>query len=408
MGVGNPESVARNFLRVGGVGTGSFSGGVHNPPMPLTKQAEKYRGRARRSRDQLKRERDRQEETVQLQQAAPESEGTLDDFFAWSAETLKVPTGPLQGKPFLIEDFQSDWLRDALAPGIRECGLSIARKNGKSGVVAALCLGYLVGPLRTKRWRGIAISLTGFLAGELRTAIVQTAEASDLSDYISTKAFPPPGIIKGLDGTELTLLASDKATGHAVGADLAIIDEAGLLEENRRELWNAVFSSISARDGRFMCISIRGHGPMFSELADRRDKPTVHFTEYAAPDGCDLDDPDAWRAANPGLGTIKSESYMRDAAARAIQTPADARSFRAYELNLPQDPTASMLVEAADWQRCEVDVLPKASGPMVLAFDLSGGYSMSSAFAYWPETGLAKFIRRISIRTVLEGARRVR
>ena len=158
--------------------------------------------------------------------------------------------------------------------------------------------------------------------------IIQTAAASNLSDSISTKSFPPPGSIRGLDGTELTLLASDKASGHAVGADLAIIDEAGLLEENRRELWNAVFSSISARDGRLMCISIRGHGPMYSELADRAGKPNVHFTEFAAPEGCDLDDADAWHAANPGLGTIKSLNFMKDAAERAITTPADARSFQ--------------------------------------------------------------------------------
>lgn len=360
--------------------------------MPLTKQADKYRGRARRSRAQLERERARDAKAVQLEHLVPQGDGTINEFLGWTAVTLKVPTGPLRGKPLIIQPWQSDWLRDALAPGIRECGLSVARKNGKSGLVAALCLGYLVGPLRTPLWRGIAISLTGGLATELRTAIIQTAAASNLSDLISTKSSPPPGSIRGLDGTELTLLASDKASGHAVGADLAIIDEAGLLEENRRELWNAVFSSISARDGRLMCISIRGHGPMYSELADRAGKPNVHFTEFAAPEGCDLDDADAWHAANPGLGSIKSLNFMKDAAERAITTPADARIFRAFELNQPQDPKALMLVEAADWQRCETEVLPPASGPMVLAMDLSSGYAMSAAASYWPETGRLQFI----------------
>ena len=32
-------------------------------------------------------------------------------------------------------------------------------------------------------------------------------------------------------GARLDILASDRATGHAVGGDLAIIDEAGLMPE---------------------------------------------------------------------------------------------------------------------------------------------------------------------------------
>ena len=63
--------------------------------------------------------------------------------------------------------------------------------------------------------------------------------------------------------------AADKAGGHSRGADLAVVDELGLLPERRRELVESMYSSISARQGRFVGISVRGDSPMFAELAER-------------------------------------------------------------------------------------------------------------------------------------------
>ena len=82
----------------------------------------------------------------------------------WAESRLTIPTGPLRGQPFKIADWQRQFLVDALAPGIREAGLSVARKNGKSGLIAALLLAYLVGPLNSTLWRGIVVSETGLLA----------------------------------------------------------------------------------------------------------------------------------------------------------------------------------------------------------------------------------------------------
>ena len=94
----------------------------------------------------------------------PEPGQLLGDVVAdWAEAKLKVPTGPLQGQPFRIAPWQRRYLVQALAPGIREAGLSVARKNGKSSLIAALLLAYLVGPLNSRLWRGIVVSLTGHL-----------------------------------------------------------------------------------------------------------------------------------------------------------------------------------------------------------------------------------------------------
>ena len=78
-------------------------------------------------------------------------------------ERLTVPTGPLAGRRFALGDWQRRFIRGALASGVREAGLSVPRKNGKSGLVAALCLAGLCGPLNRPNWQAIVTSLTGAL-----------------------------------------------------------------------------------------------------------------------------------------------------------------------------------------------------------------------------------------------------
>ena len=304
----------------------------------------------------------------------------------WAAATLIVPTGLLAGQPFRLEPWQVDYLRDALADGVREAALCCSRKQGKSGLIAATLLAYLCGPLNRPGWRAIVVSLTGTLAKELRRQIAEICEVSGLSDTVRDYATPTPGRIVGLNGAEVTVLAADKASGHSVGVDLTVTDESGLLAENKRGLWDAVYSSVSTRDGRNLHISIRGHSPMFSELRDRRDDPAVVWHEYAADPDCRLDDVDQWHKANPGLGTIKSLDYMRDASARAIATAGAAPGFRAFDLNIPGDPDSNPIVTLAAYHRCIIEVLPERGGDCWLGWDLGGANSFSAAAAYWPDT----------------------
>ena len=357
--------------------------------MPLPRSAERERGRRRRRDATIARLRselaDRRADSPAPPDPADEEERDPADLIAeWCADTLVVPTGVLQGQPFHLEDWQIAWLRDALAPGVREAALCCARKNGKSGLVAALLLAHLVGPLNRHRWRSIVVSLTGTLAKELRRQIVEIAQDSGVDHLLRDYATPVPGRIVGLQGAEVTVLAADKATGHSVGVDLAIVDESGLLEEGQRPLWDAVTSSTSGRPGgRTLHISIMGDGPMYGELKDRQDGERVIWHEYSADPDCDLLDVTAWRQANPGLGTIKDPEYMEHAAARAATTPAAAPGFRAYDLNIPGSAKAQMVVMIPDYLACVVDILPPREGPAVLALDLGGASAFTAAACYW-------------------------
>ena len=278
----------------------------------------------------------------------------VPDLEHWARKTLIVPTGPLMGQPFTLQPEQSEWIHAALQPGIREAGMSVARKNGKSGAIACVLLAGLVhgGPLNRPQWRGVVTSLTGDLAKELKEAMRLTALASNLGGLEFLRS-PTPGSIRGAQGSLLNVLAADKASGHAIGADLVIIDEMGLLQENKRFLVNQLLSCISGRNGQLWGISIKGDGPMFQEIEDREGDAAVHWKEWTAEPNCDLDDREQWHAANPGLRDgIKSLDYMVDACRRAIEVPSNENHFRGHDLNQKLNPEQQTIVSTVQWKGC--------------------------------------------------------
>ena len=305
----------------------------------------------------------------------------------WSRETLRVPFGhPLAGSPMELPDFGVRFLRDALAPGVRESLLCVGRKNAKSAIVAVAVLAYLVGPLRQPGWRCGVVSVTKEKAGELKAQIQGIAEASNLSG-LTFRRSPTPGRVESETGS-VDFLAADASSGHASGFDLSIVDELGLLHERDRALVNGMRTAVSARDGRFLALSIQGGAPFTKEMLDRRDDPACVVHHYAAPEGCKLDDPAAWDAANPGISAgIKSISYMRDESRRVLASPADQADFRAHDLNQPGEPGREMIVTAEQWQACIVETLPERAGPCAVGIDLGGSSSMTAGAAFWPNTG---------------------
>lgn len=312
-------------------------------------------------------------------------EAWVDALAKWSHDKLTVPYGLLADKPYDMPAWQLDFLRDAFKPGVFEAVLCTPRKNGKTGLLAALLLAFLVGPLVRRNWRVICVSLTGLLAKELLNQMKDTAKASNLTDFVAM-ATPPPGRALGLLDTSVDCLAADKATGHAIGADLVVVDEAGLMGENMRGLWSALRSCVAARGGMVMSISIRGDSPMFEELRDRRGEDGVVWHEYAAGHAARLLDPEVWSYANPGLGSIKSVQYMRARAQEANSVPAAEPGFRAYDLNQRVDPDVRPPLTPAQLEGLMTQEQGERKGPCMIGLDLGGPRSMTAVAVYWPET----------------------
>ena len=250
--------------------------------------------------------------------------------------------------------------------------------------MAAYLLARLVGPLRTAGYRAGVCSVNREKAGELKTQMEQIAEASGL-DGLVWKRSPAPGRVESSTGA-VDVLCADRSAGHASGFDDAIVDELGLFQEKDRALVNGMRSSTSAKDGRFIALSIQGDAPFTKELIERADDPAVAVHLYRSPEGCTLDDPEAWAAANPGIAAgIKSSRYMEDEARRVLLTPADQGSFRAFDLNQPQAPGREMVCQVTDWQALPAPA--ERSGACVVGFDIGESASMSGFVACWPDTG---------------------
>ena len=305
----------------------------------------------------------------------------------WVEAELRVPEGPGVGERFRLMDWQREYFRGALDPAVREAGMSIGRRNGKSYSVALLCMGYLCGPLASAKHRAAAVSLTAPKSAILRDAIMGIAEASRSDAFgLQLRRTPYPGEITAAGGASILFLSADKAGAHGLGLNAAVVDEMGLMEERDRGLVSSLRQSLGGLDGQLIAMSVRGSSPLYEEMRERRHQPDVFWLEFAAPADCDLDDRDAWAAANPGLGRTKSLAYMERMARNAIDFPGEATDFRAFDLNQPQDPSREPIVDFADWSKCG-GALPPRDGPCYAGLDLGGSTSQSAFVCYWPVTG---------------------
>ena len=322
---------------------------------------------------------------------------------AWSAATLKVPPGhPLAGEPMKLPDYAVDWLRDALAPGIREALLCVARKNAKSAIVAVLVLAYLVGPLYRRGWRAAVVSVNAPKAAELTRQAEEIARASGLE--IGTRSTQgklyfrrQPGLGIEVEGASCQVLASDRTAGHASGFDLVIVDELGLLHERDRPLLSGLRSSTSARDGRVLAITIKGDGPFIPEMIARAADPSVVVKVYEPPEGADPLLPATWEHGNPTLGTIKSRQYMVDRARLVAHVPADLALFSAEDCNLAGAVTREMICTVADWNALLSGQHPERTGECVVGLDLGGSDSLTAAAVCWPESGRLEVYAAVAV-----------
>ena len=348
------------------------------------------RARAKYQREYMRRYRKRKAEAKKLPVPLPFSVRPGKEAAAivrWARESLTVPPGhPRSGAPMEVPAFMWSVYADLFTPGVTEILLCIARKNIKSAAVAVLLLAYLVGPIRRAGFRAGVASVNKLKAGELKTQMSDIADASQL-DGLTFRRSPAPGRVESAFGG-VDILSADRSAGHSSGYDLAIIDELGLLGERDRPLVNGLRTSVSAKGGKFISLSVRGDGPFISEILKRQGDPALRVHLFEAPKGAALDDESAWHAANPGLSCgIKSLQYMRDEARRVAVTIADQSSFRALDMNQAVDPSAQLLVSLSDWEACEVDELPDRIGPCYVGYDAGGSVSMTAACGFWSQTG---------------------
>lgn len=252
-----------------------------------------------------------------------------------------IPEGAKVGQPIKLADFQREFILAIYdnPTGTRRAYLAIARKNGKSALIACLLLAHLVGPeakLNSQLVSGARSRDQAALVFNLAAKMVQLS--SELSRIV--RIVPSGKRLIGLPmNTEYKALAAEGTTAHGLSPVLAILDEVGQVKGPQDDFIDAITTAQGAHDDPLL-IAISTQAPTDADLfsiwlddAERSADPAIVSHVYTAPEGCELGDEEAWRAANPALDLFRSRRDVEEQAAQAERMPASENTFRVLTLN---------------------------------------------------------------------------
>lgn len=302
----------------------------------------------------------------------------------------RVPEGALVGKPMVLADFQKRFIHAVYGnpAGTRRAYLSIGRKNGKSGLIAALLLAHLVGPeavANSQIVSGARSRDQAALVFDLaRKMVLLSAELQRL-----VRIVPSSKRLIGLArNVEYRALAAEGTTAHGLSPVLAILDEVGQVKGPQDDFIDAIVTAQGAHAAPLL-IAISTQAPSDSDLfsiwlddAAQSNDPRIVSHVYMADKGCELDDEQAWAAANPALGLFRSVDDVREQAAQAKRMPSFEATFRVYTLN-QRVQARSPFVSQSVWQANEGELEPYNGAPVYLGLDLSSVADLTALVAVW-------------------------
>jgi phage terminase large subunit-like protein len=325
-----------------------------------------------------------------------------------------TPDGAKVGQPMVLADFQRQFIRDVYdnPAGTRRAYLSIARKNGKTGLIVGLLLAHLVGPEAKQN----AQIVSGAMSRDQAALVFNlAAKMVQLNPKLAAivRIVPSGKRLIGLPlNTEFRALAADGKTAHGLSPVLAILDEVGQVRGPRSEFIDAIVTSQGAHaDPLLLVISTQAASDadllsVWLDDAQGSDDPRIVCHLHAAPDGCDLGDRDAWRAANPALGIFRGEDDLAEQMKQAQRMPSAENMARNLLLN-QRVSTESPFVSPGVWRDNAAEPEP-FDGSVFGGLDLSartdltafvlvgkvGGVWQVRPYFWTPEQGLAERARR--------------
>lgn len=308
-----------------------------------------------------------------------------------------VPEGALIGQPMKLLPFQKRFIKAVYdnKAGTRRAILSIARKNGKSGLIAGILLAHLVGPEARRNTQIVSGAMSrdqAALVFNLAAKMVQLSER--LSKLV--KIVPSGKRLVGLPlNVEYRALAADGTTAHGLSPVLAILDEIGQVRGPRSDFVDAITTAQGAHADPLL-LAISTQAPNDADLlsiwiddAKKSGDPRVVCAVYEAPKDAALDDRKAWKAANPALGAFRSLPDVEQQAEMAARMPSSEATFRNLILNQRVE-ARSPFVSRSVWDANAAQLQPYAGEPVFCGLDLSAVSDLTAFVAVWQsaETGV--------------------
>ena len=275
-------------------------------------------------------------------------------------ETLKAPDGMLVGQPIRLRDWQKDVIHQVYDPvdasGKRQCRQAIftlARKNGKTAIVAGLCLAHLCGPeaIRNGQLYSVAFDReqAGIIFKYMAAMIYQDEELSQRLNIVESrkKIFDP------ISGSEYQALSAETHGKHGRSSSFIVFDELAQFGADR-ELYDIMMTSRGAHEEPLVWVistQAASDAAVLSELIDygkrvnagELDDPKTKAFVFEVPMADDPWDEANWIKSNPALGDFRSLDEMRETAARAKKMPSAEAAFRNLYLNQRVDGAAHFI-----------------------------------------------------------------
>lgn len=288
-------------------------------------------------------------------------------------EFLRFTKGEWAGRPFMLEDWQSDRIVRPLfgwknADGFRRyrrCFLWVPRKCGKSELAAGIALLVLIGDAED----GGEIYTIASHKDQARIVFDQAASMVSRSDKLSTHLIPYKTSIYCPELNAGIKPLTGKAEGkHGLNASGLIGDE--IHEWRDGDLYQFVHDSEGARRQplEFLVSTAGKKGTFGEELWEESrkiaegtlDDPETLVVIYAADADDDWTEEATWYRANPNLGVSKKIEAMRADARRARQSPRLENHFKNFHLNIWTDQAVRWLpIDSVDdegrkfgWNTC--------------------------------------------------------
>lgn len=335
--------------------------------------------------------------------AYPHMRWRLVSDFVEIIEVYKQPTGSKVGRPITLQPFQILILLLVLGPYdpatnkrlVREALLTLARKNGKTALVAAIALTFMVLDRRAGGLYGQQIQIGAadreqagimhHMASMFTTLDEELGLGPKIHSVPSTKR-----MTHRFTQTELKCLSSDAYRSHGGNPAIVLLDEMGNVPSNQAaEFYSVLTTGFGAQEEPLTWL-LSTQAPndqhFFSQQVDLAkrindgmvDDPQfcgfVYVTPEVDQDNVDIDpfDERFWYLGNPGLGTICNLEDMRNWAKRARELPSLENKFRNLKLNQRVSETASFLSRRA-WMRNsgEYDLRDLEGASCYLGLDLA-------------------------------------
>ena len=330
-------------------------------------------------------------------------------------ETLcPVPEGAGVGMPMVLADFQKQFIRDVYdnPAGTRRAFLTMARKNGKTGLIAALLLAHLVGPEAVRNSQIVSGAMSRDQAALVFNLAAKRVQLSPvLTDVV--RIVPSGKRLIGLPmNVEFRALAAEGKTAHGLSPVLAILDEVGQVRGSQSDFVDAITTSQGAHVTPLLLVistQAANDADLLSVWLDDAAKsadPRIVSHAYTAPEGCALDDETAWKAANPALGIFRSLDDLREQMTQAQRMPSMENSARNLLLN-QRVSTEAPFVSPDVWKANGAEPVP-FEGAVFGGLDLSARNDLTAFVLvgkvagvwqvfphFWtPQEGLAERARR--------------